>query len=179
MNIKKLTTLLQEARSKIEAVETLIEQEGNEEDSILSLLKTDLVISKTDGKQTIYQAKKTFKCWIDEGFKDWGLDVKQKPIKEIRVAVFEAVKDFTFKDVFNKPEKQAMTQSQIIRFCEKHPTWLRQEGSATLFLIKVSNEYFVADVHVDGDGLHVNVYRLEDGNVWDAGYLHRVVVPQL
>jgi hypothetical protein len=41
-----------------------------------------------------------------------------------------------------------MTQAQIIRFCEKHPVWLRQERYATFFLTKVYSEYFVVRVNM-------------------------------
>jgi hypothetical protein len=72
-----------------------------------------------------------------------------------------------------------MTQAQIIRFCEKHPTWLRQEGYATFFLTKVGDEYFVVLVRVGSGGLAVGVNRLGSGGVWVSEYRRRVVVPQL
>jgi hypothetical protein len=36
----------------------------------------------------------------------------------------------------------------------------------------------VANVNVNSDGLNVNVNRLENDNVWNGEYRHRVVVPQ-
>ena len=91
--------------------------------------------------------------------------------------------DATFVQIFTELnsdlDKLVMTQAQIIRFCEKHPTWLRQEGCATFFLTKVKGEYFVVFVVVRADGLNVDVYRLEHDNVWNVSYLHRVVAPQL
>jgi len=74
-------------------------------------------------------------------------------------------------------DKLVLTQAQIIRFCEKHPTWLRQEGHATFFLTKVGGEYFVVSVRVFSGGLNVSVDRFEDGDVWDAGCRHRLVSP--
>lgn len=147
--------------------------------NILSIVKNGLIIPKTDGKQIIYQAKKTFKSYIDQDFKNWELGVKQKPTKEIKVNVFEAIRSFKFTDIFTNPEKQAITQSQIIKFCEKHTTDLRQDGFATFFLTKVGDQYFVVNVRVDSDGLDVYVSRLEYDFVWDGEYRLRVVSPQL
>jgi hypothetical protein len=79
------------------------------------------------------------------------------------------VGDGTFVQIFtgisSDLEKLVMTQAQIIRFCEKHPTWLRQEGYATFFLTKVNGEYFVVYVSVNLDGLDVRVHRLENDHV--------------
>jgi cAMP phosphodiesterase len=70
-----------------------------------------------------------------------------------------------------------LTQSQIISFCKKHKKNLASNNAATLFLFKENNEFFVAYVCVDFDGLLVDVYRFEDDRVWSAAYAHRLVVP--
>jgi len=76
-------------------------------------------------------------------------------------------------------DKIVMTQAQIIRFCEKYHTWLRQEGYGTFFLTKVGGEYFVVDVYVSDVGLDVDVHRLEDGSVWNGEYRRRVSLRNL
>jgi len=142
-----------------------------------------IMIEALDGKAYISDAKKTFKSFIDGNFKNWGLNQFGSATAETLLDVSEMVGDGTFVQIFtgisSNLEKLVMTQAQIIRFCEKHPTWLRQEGYATFFLTKVNGEYFVVRVYVASDGLNVRVYRLGHGNVWNGVYRHRVVSPQL
>lgn len=142
-----------------------------------------LMIEALDGKAYIADAKKVFKPYIDGDFKNWGLNQSGPATAETSLDVSEMIADGTFVQIFagitSDLDKLVLTQAQIIRFCEKHPTWLRQEGYATFFLTKVNGEYFVAHVFVLGVGLYVNVCRLEDDYVWSAEYLHRVVCPQL
>jgi len=142
-----------------------------------------LMIETLDGKAYISDAKKTFKSGIDGDFKNWGLNQSGPATAETLLDVSEMTSDGTFVQIFtgitSDLEKLVMTQAQIIRFCEKHPTWLRQEGYATFFLTKVNGEYFVVSVYVISGGLDVNVDRLEDDSVWGGGSRHRVVAPQL
>jgi len=153
--------------------------------SILSLISGNekLMIEASDGKDYIFDAKRTFKSGIDPDFKNRGLNKSGPATEEILVDVNEMTGDGTFVQIFttlsSDLEKLVMTQAQIIRFCEKYPTWLRQEGYATFFLTKVGNEYFVVGVNVNYVGLVVGVDRLGGGHVWVGGYRHRVVSPQL
>ena len=141
------------------------------------------MIEALDGKAYISDAKKTFKSFINSDFKNWGLNQSSPATAETLLDISEMTSDGTFVQIFTgitpDLEKLVMTQAQIIRFCEKHPTWLRQEGYATFFLTKVGDEYFVVRVFVYSDGLRVYVDRLENGSVWSGGYRHRVVSPQL
>lgn len=153
--------------------------------SILSLISANekIMIESSDGKAYISDAKKTFKSNIDGCFKSWGLNRSGPATAEILLDVNEMVGDGTFVQIFTSItsdlDKLVMTQAQIIRFCEKHPIWLRQEGYATFFLTKVGGEYFVVRVDVHADGLYVYVNRLEYDRVWNGSCQHRVVSPQL
>ena len=142
-----------------------------------------LMIEALDGKAYISDAKKTFKSGIDGDFKNWGLNQSGPTTAETLLDVSEMTSDGTFVQIFTgiTPDlgKLVLTQTQIIRFCEKHPTWLRQEGYNTFFLTKVGDRYFVVSVDVDSGGLYVSVIRLEDGYVWKGGYCLRVVSPRL
>ena len=148
------------------------------EQSNLKHLKT-IQLSKTSGKDLISKSSKVFKSYIDSDFTNWGLNKTQSPTEEMNVDVLELAKDSTFKEMFTNPEKQVMTQSQIISFCQNHVQDLRQGYYETFFLIKVNGKYFVVRVSVDSGGLRVRVGRFEDDYVWLAGYLHHVVVPPL
>lgn len=161
----------------IEAVET--------QPSILRLISggEKIMIEASDGKAYISGAEKTFKSGIDGDFENWGLNQSSPATAETLLDVSEMVGDGNFVQIFNgitsDLDKIVMTQAQIIRFCEKHPNWLRQEGYATFFLTKVNGEFFVVDVYVRGDGLRVYVLRLEDDDVWIGEFRRRVVSPQL
>ena len=142
-----------------------------------------IMIEALDGKAYISDAKKTFKSFIDGDFKDWGLNQSGPATAETLLDISEMVGDGTFVQIFSNIssdlEKLVMTQAQIIRFCEKHPTWLSQKGCATFFLTKVGEEYFVVYVFVRSGGLDVPVNRLGNDYVWHGEDRHRVVSPQL
>lgn len=142
----------------------------------LKLLST-VKLKATDGKGLISKSSKVFKSYIDSDFTNWSLNEKQKPTKIINLNVFELTKDSTFKEIFTRPDKMIMTQSQIIEFCKNHKE--RLSDYYTFFLIKVNDEYFVVRVRVNSDGLSVRVHRFEDDYVWHAEYRRRLVAPQL
>jgi len=152
--------------------------------------KEKIMIEALDGQATIANAKDTFKSYLDANFENWGLNTSGPATPETLLDVHEMIEDANFTQIFTglntDLDKLVLTQAQIIRFCAKHPTWLRQEGHATFFLIKkdmskpaIADNLFVVSVHVDSDGLRVSVHRFERARVWDAGYRHRLVVPQL
>lgn len=153
--------------------------------SILQLISggEKIMIEAQGGKAYVFDAKKTFKSFIDGNFKNWGLNQFGPATAETLLDVSEMTSNGTFVQIFtgisSDFEKLVMTQAQIIRFCEKHSTWLRLEGYATFFLTKVNGKYFVVSVYVYSDGLGVDVSRLEYDHVWDGECRRRVVVPQL
>jgi hypothetical protein len=138
------------------------------------------VIPATTGKRTIAQAKGLFTGYLDPDFKNWGLDVAGEAKPETKVESLELAKDGTFKDFFTSHlDKWVMTDEQIIWVVENRPDLLIQNGSANFFLMKKRNEFFVAYVYWDEGGLGAYVRRLSNDGVWNAGYRHRIVVPQL
>lgn len=162
-----------------------VKDQSEKNDTILTLLSIPetLVLETLDGKATIANAKSTFKSYLDPDFKNWGLNNKGDATKETPVQVYEMAKDATFSQMFNSLSSDldslCLTQNQIIRFCEKYPSHLRQDGYATFFLFKENGEYFVAGVGVISDGLCVSVDRFGYAYVWDAEDAHRLVVPQM
>jgi hypothetical protein len=143
----------------------------------------NLMIESLDGRSTIADAEKIFKSSIDGNFQHWELNEAGKATKQLLVDVREMVQDATFIQIFTSInvdlDKVAMTQHQIIRFCEKHPTWLCQNGYATFFLTKENNEYFVVSVCVFSAALAVCVNRVGFDHVWVGKSRSRVVSPQL
>jgi len=170
----------------VKAVANRIQTQKEEKSSsILKLISVGekIMIESLDGKALISKAKNTFKSGIDSDFTNWKLNEVSTATSETLLAVYEMVNDAIFVQMFTELnsdlDKLVMTQAQIIRFCEKHSTRLRQEGYATFFLTKVKGEYFVGGVRVGAGGLGVSVYRLGYGSVWSASNILRVVAPQL
>jgi len=165
--------------------EDLLAEEIEQKLSILRLISggEKIMIESSDGKATIANAKNTFKPYIDGNFNNWKLNTPGSATPEMLVDIYEIIQDANFSQIFNSLnsdlDKLVLTQAQIIGFCEKHPNWLRQEEYATLFLIKVNGEYFVVNVRVYSDGLNICASRFEYDDVWNAKYLHRVVIPQI
>ena len=153
--------------------------------NILRLLSGSavIIIASCDGTKTLAQAKKTFPSGIDFDFKNWKLDKQGLATEETSVQVYELAKDASFAQMFGSQgadlDKLCLTQHQIKTFCEEYPNWLRTDGHGTFFLFKEDEQFFVARVNVDSDGLYVFVNQFGDGYAWGADYALRVVVPQL
>ncbi len=168
-------------------VKAVVDRKQKEENptSILKLISAGekIMIESSDGKALISRAKNIFKSGIDSDFTIWELNETGVPTPETLLAVYEMANNATFIQMFTELspdlDKLVMTQSQIIRFCEKHPTWFRQGGYATFFLTKIKGEYFVVNVRVRADGWRVVVGRLGHDGVWLASDLLRVIAPQL
>ncbi|HOZ53400.1 MAG TPA: hypothetical protein PK142_01840 [bacterium] len=149
-----------------------------------------LSLSESDGRAIISQSEDIFKSYIDSDFKNWGLNKESKATPETEIEIYEIVKHANFKDMFTSLsddlDSLCLTQSQIIDFCEKHRSYLRQAGYAAFFLTKkdfekpaTEDNLFVVLVGVDSCGLDVSVHRFDDAHVWLPGGRRRVVVPKL
>lgn len=153
-------------------------REGSEDQKLLNAnLKflEAVKLDKTSGKDYIAEAKDVFKSYIDSDFKHWKLDKEGEEKPETNLVVSELIKDATYKNIFTGDlDKLCLTQSQIIEFCKNHKDLL--SGYWTFFLFKENNEFFVAYVRVNGDGLDVRVGKFAYGRVWPAKYRPRVVV---
>lgn len=142
-----------------------------------------LPLPACDGTRTVAQAEDVFKRYIDHDFKNWGLDVPGIATPATHVQVHEQIKNGTFQQLFtwlsSDMDKLAMTQHQIVMFCQEHHKWLRQDGYATLFLFKEKGEFFVAYVRVHSGSLYVGVIRFEYQPAWPAEIRPCLVTPQL
>lgn len=155
--------------------------------AILQLISggKNIVIRATSGQRTIAQANDVFTWYFDPNFKNWGLDVPGEAKPETPVEVHEMVKGGDFKTIFGSLGREldtlSLTQEQIVAFVEdpKNKDWLRTDGYATFFLLKVGNEFFVVYVGLDGDGgPGAGINRFSDAHVWSGVRRHRIVVPQ-
>jgi len=166
-------------------IEEIFAKDVERKSSMLNLISAGekVMIEALDGKAYIADDKQTFSAFIDGNFKGWGLNKSSSATPETLVDIHEVVEDGNLVKIFTSLnsdlDKLVMTQAQIIRFCKKHPTWLRQEGDNTFFLTKVSDEYVVIFVSLRLDGLLVSVDRLGDANVIFGEDRHRIVSPQL
>ncbi len=135
-----------------------------------------VTIGKTSGKLTIAESK--LFNYVDSDFRNWDTDSADEKRDSCALDVLEMTEDMTFARMFRDPERQWITQSQVLEFVGIHQGELRRNGYATFFLFKSSGEFFVAYVDVSSGGLRVRVNRFEHGNVWNAERRHRLVVPQ-
>lgn len=154
-------------------------------DPILRRLFEDetITIAACDGSKFISDAKSTFKIFLDSDFERWGLNKCGKSTVASNVSIHEIVKDATFVQMFSSLgsdlDKLCLSQHQIISFCAEHCDRLRQDGYATFFLFKESDQFYVADVGANPGGLDARVFHLERVRVLDGGSRRRLVVPQL
>ena len=149
----------------------------------LKLIKDNLTLKATKGKETLARADDIFQ-YIDSDFKSWGLDKKSENTNEVKLAVFELVINVDYRTMFgelsNDLDKLCLTQAQVIEFVKSYPDQLKQDGYVTFFMFKKDSKYFVAHVDFHSYGCRqVYVRRFEDAYVWNAGRRHRLVVPQL
>ncbi len=142
----------------------------------------EIVVSETDGSETMANASQVFTGYLDPDFKNWGTDQPYCATNAQSVTVYEMCENATFADMFGSLgadlNQLCMTQSQIIKFCVDNRNKLRTQGYATFFLFKANGEYFVAYVLVDSGWLEAYVHRFDYSRVWIADDRHRVVVPQ-
>lgn len=148
-----------------------------------------LVVSATDGKETIAKANVVFRGWIDVSVKKNRLNFNGRPTKKTPVEVHELVEDGTFKDIFGCLNRElddlCLSQSQIVEFVNVNGNrgWIDPEGCGTFFLFKEEGEYFVAHVLHDRTQpfpgiLCVGVSSYLWNFTWFADRGHRIVVPQ-
>lgn len=118
--------------------------------------------------------------YIDSDFVKYGADIPNKQnTPALLCEVKELTENMTFKQMFDTPDTQWLTQGQILQFIENNKDKLRDGSYATFFLFKSGEDFFVTSVRVSSSGLCVRVYRLGYGPVWDAESRLRLVVPQL
>lgn len=114
-----------------------------------------LLLSPTDGQETLAQATEVFRC-IDRNFQHWDCNTVGLPTKEIVMQVYEMVRDSTFQEMFGRfgipIDSLALTRAQIKQFAKLSPNWLEKSGDGTFFLFKVGAELFVATVYFFSDG---------------------------
>lgn len=143
----------------------------------MKTLYQNIKVKATKGKKTI--SRSDLFSYIDSDFENYGTDKVGEATAETELAVLEMDKDATLAQIFTDKEAMALSQEQILDFCENQKDKLKQDGYATFFLFKVGEDFFVANVYVRDDGhLGVRARRLDDDYVWDAEYRPRVVVPQ-
>lgn len=114
--------------------------------------------------------------YIDSDFEKWNV-VDSEQIKKRELKYSKLKENKTFSQIFNNPEKQWVSQEEILDFCENKKDLLSKKGSI-FFLLKTDSGFFVAYVYVNSDG-YVNVYVYDLSNVyeWVASSEHRIVVP--
>lgn len=114
--------------------------------------------------------------YIDPDFRNYKADEVLPGRENLIVKVKKLEKNSTYKEIFN-PDTDVMSQSEILDFVEHNKEFCLSSWSVH-FLFRSHGNLFVAYMGVYSDGLYVFVYRFESDDVWNAGSLTRMVVPQ-
>ena len=160
-----------------------LKQDLKEDPVLLRWYAVDpLFLSARDGSRRISMQKDLFARIIDNCFTERGLNKIGVATEKTEVSVYKMAKDATLADMFGSlnPDlhKLCLTQDQIIEFCEKHGNQLRRGSGRMLFLFKQDDFFFVVDVYVQSDGLHVRVHRPDlDNTIWNHLSYYRLAVP--
>ena len=137
-----------------------------------------LILEAINGQACISDLKKAFKAGVDEDFK--ALDAVSPATEETQLSVSETLKDGTFSQIFSglsdNLDSLALSQAQIVRFCEKYPKCLRK--GFNFFLMKAGREYFVVQVLSFENGLHASVFSYLNTNVWKGEFRFLVFYPK-
>jgi len=165
-------------------MKSLITPKKKISDSYLkSISVEDIIIGATDGQTFIAEAEDVFPSYIDFDFVNYGIDVHGEAKPETPAQVFQVIRDGTFRHFFGdfgeNLDRLCFSQTQIVEFCRSYANWLRTDGYSTFFLFKENDEFFVADINRDDDGLAAYAYRFSRGGGWYAKYRPHLVVPQL
>jgi hypothetical protein len=136
-------------------------------------------VEALDGKTTIVGSQGF--AFVDADFVAWGLNRPGQKTKKTDLTFYLPPKDdSTFCRLFNGPdtllEKMALTQHQIVRFCEKYPEQLREY--ADFFIFKNGKEYFITIVYKDGKDVIAIVRRTLFASIWFGSQPRRLVIPQ-
>ena len=141
------------------------------------LLKT--IKLKATEPALISEASDVLTGYIDSDFKNYGLD-KDTPAEEKTVELYKMIENGIFKQIFTQPEKQWMTQGQVIEFVKNHKEDLKTSYGYTFFLLKKNGVFFVAFAYLDGHGRPgVYVRRFDYDFVWGPEFGSQFVVLQL
>ncbi len=136
------------------------------------------VIEPLDGTASIVSSGSVFASYVDEDFKELGLDRPGQVTPETGVLIYEVIDNTGLASIFNSLAKNwddiVLTQGQIVQFCQKYPKWFGH-GQAALFLIKGRDEYFAVCVRGGIGGLGAEVVSCEHERPWFGVVL--VVVP--
>jgi hypothetical protein len=142
-----------------------------------------LRINATHGKKRIFNSKKVFRS-IDSDFEMFRMP--SMATKEIFVKIYDVIKDATFLEIFESLEcnldQLCMTEHQILNFVHNHKQCLANKiMSATFFLMKYNEEYYVVSVYYDRilfwTSLNIRVDGIELPDICRVSRFHRVVLP--
>lgn len=145
-------------------------------------------LAETDGTASIAEANDVFTAGI-------YVTKREKPAKATKktlLAVYQMIKDGKYAELFGgfgeNLERLRFMQAQVVAIVRDHRDILRTDGYGTFMLYTVDDmpvradksNLRVARVSLDGGG-RPDVFEnsFSDGDIWDAKYERRVVVPQL
>jgi len=148
--------------------------QGQAYEAKLSPVRTETVplpvfkLEALDGRTTLAACAKLFSSFIDPDFKNWGLD---KFSRRSQATSLELTRVFSpdFEKLLAQTDSaldaQALTLSQVIRFCQKYTGWIKGER-AFFFLLREGHQRFYAVAYEDRDGLNLLIRREAFAFMW-------------
>ncbi len=137
------------------------------------------------------QATTLFRGGVDGDFLKLGTELENYSVQGIQTSHYLLTKYATGRDIFGQHDldKLCLTKTQIIMWAILNKVYLpcprTMEGDSTLFLVKVSDEFFVAQIsYLQGGvgwprGLRLCKRILSDNHIFDPDPSIKIVIPQL
>lgn len=137
-----------------------------------------LIIEALDGKTHFVDAQDIVKS--DITYPDLE-NQSAVATEETEVEIMALVKSANFEQIFTSVtdnlDEIVMTQSQIIRFCEKYFSVNSHEKDVAFFLIKVGYEYFVVNLSNYEHDFYASAFEFDFFPEWEANSQVFVVIP--
>ncbi len=149
-----------------------------------------IILDATDGTKTLVELMCKEEQWMPERFveklTEWGINLPGKATIKTPIAVYEIVKDGTFRKIFGNffgnLSRCCWQQSQIVEFCLQHIDRFAPKGVSNFFLFTKAGEpilenesnLFVAGLSVSGltnTSLRVSIERFSAN--WDPTYISK------
>jgi len=144
--------------SEAEVKEFLSQQRASQIFAKLISANHRIELGPLNGQTNIAGSGDVFAGYLDHEFKLLH-DRSSQPTGLAPIDVFESSSSWAFKQLFSfislNISSLAMTQHQIVSFCQTYPQWLNQEGGPTLFLFEDQGNLLVAVVKTIAGGLSI------------------------
>jgi hypothetical protein len=119
----------------------------------------EILIPATDGTRLVRDAAALFPSFLQVQLKHFNVQ-KSDPRPAARVRIHRLLSNVTaweaLRSLGTKKSKLALTQNQVIAFCESRPEWM--EGCSTFFLVFDQREMYIFEIRKHGKVFGIDSY---------------------